>query len=50
MRKNESKASIQARRLQYYSQLIKQVEAMTSIGVATVFLLLSEYGRGLTKK
>ena len=45
MRKGESKEILQARRMEYHGQLLKQVEAMTSIGIATVYLLLDENGR-----
>lgn len=45
MRKSENKDSLSSRRLQYYGQLIKQIESMTAIGVATIFLLLDESGR-----
>ena len=49
MRKNESKESLQARRMEYHGQLLRQVEAMTSIGIATVYLLLDDNGRKDTR-
>ena len=44
-RKNESKESLKSRRMEYHGMLLKQVEAMTSIGITLVYLLLDEQGR-----
>ena len=43
--KNESKISLENRRMQYHSQLLKHVDAMTSVGIATLYLLLNDEGR-----
>ena len=44
-RMNESKESLKSRRMEYHGQLLRQIEAMTSIGVTIVYLLLNETGR-----
>ncbi|MCY4643045.1 MAG: hypothetical protein OXB88_00340 [Bacteriovoracales bacterium] len=45
MKRNESKVSLKARRIEYYGAILKQVEAMTSIGITIVYLLLDDQGR-----
>lgn len=45
MEKNESKDSLTVRRMEYHGQLLRQVEAMTAIGVTIVYLLLDDQGR-----
>ena len=50
MRKGESRESLQVRRMEYHGQLLKQVEAMTSIGMATIYALLDDSGRREVKK
>ena len=49
IQRGESQESLHARRLKYQSQLLTQIEAMTSIGIATVYLLLDENGRKDTR-
>lgn len=44
-RKNESRESLKARRMEYHSILLKQVEVMTSIGITIIYLLLDDRGR-----
>ena len=40
--KNESKESLQSRRLVYQGQFIKEIESMTIIGITTLYLFLGE--------
>ena len=49
MRRSENKESLHFRRLEYQGQLLRQLEAMTSIGITTVYLLLNDEGRKNTK-
>ena len=49
-KKNESSASLKSRRMEYYGQLLRQVEAMTSIGVTIVYLLLNKEGKRSLEK
>lgn len=44
-RKGESAASLQARRMYYFEQLLRPVEAMKTIGIAQIYLSLKAEGR-----
>jgi hypothetical protein len=44
-RKGESAASLQARRMHYFEQLLRPAEAMKTIGIAQIYLSLKDEGR-----
>lgn len=45
IQKGESVASLQARRMHYFEQLLRPVEAMKTIGIAQIYMSLKEDGR-----
>lgn len=44
-RKGETEASLQARRMHYFEQLLRPAEAMKTIGIAQIYLSLKQEGR-----